>query len=64
METLITPVAEEVSCRLSSAEASSSPSPAASSTLQEVPVSSLVGQNTEEAASTVVQNSLANASAA
>ena len=63
METLITPVAEEVSC-LSPAEASSNPSPAALSTLQEVPVSSPVGQNTEEAASTVVPNSLANASAA
>ena len=64
METLITPVAEEVSCRLSPAEASGNPSPAALSTLQEVPVSSPVDQNTEEAASTVVQNSLANASAA
>ena len=64
METLITPVAEEISCRLSPAEASSNPSPAALSTLQEVPVSSPVGQNTEEAASTVVQNSLVNVSAA
>ena len=34
------------------------------STLQEVPVSSPVGQNTEEVASTVVQQSLANASTA
>ena len=62
METLITRVADEVSRRLSPAEASTNPSPAALSTLQEVPVSSPVGQNTEEVASTVVQQSLANAS--
>ena len=64
METLITRVADEVSRRLSPAEVSSNPSPAALSTLQEVPVSSPVGQNTEEVASTVVQQSLANASTA
>ena len=60
-ETLITRVADEVSRRLSPAEVSSKPSPA---TLQEVPVSSPVGQDTAEVASTVVQQSLANASTA
>ncbi|CAH3116352.1 unnamed protein product [Porites lobata] len=64
METLITRVADEVPRRLSPAEVSSNPSPAALSTLQEVPVSFPVGQNTEEVASTVVQQSLANASTA
>ena len=64
METLITRVADEVSRRLSPAEVSSNPSPATLATLREVPVSSPVGQNTEEVASTVVQQSLANASTA
>ena len=64
IETLITQVADEVSRRLSPAEASRNPSPAALSTLQEVPVSSPVVQNTEKVASTVVQQSLANASTA
>lgn len=64
METLITRVAHEVSRRLSPAEAPSNPSPVALSTLQEVPVSSPVVQNTEEATSTVVKHSFANASAA
>ena len=44
METLITRVADEVSRRLSPAEVSSNPSPAALSTLQEVPVSSLLAR--------------------
>ena len=61
METLITRVADEASRRLSPAKVSSNPSPAALSTIQEVSVSSPVGQNTEEVASTVVQQSLANA---
>ena len=64
MESLITRVADEVSRRLSPAEVSRTPSPSALSTLQEVPVSSPVGQNTAEVASTVVQQSLANASTA
>ena len=64
METLITRVADEVSRRLSPAEVSSNPSPEALSTLQEVAVSSPVGQNTEEVACTVVQQSLADASTA
>ena len=64
METLITRVADEVSRRLSPAEVSSTPSPSPLSTLQEVPVSSPVGQNTAEVASTVVQQSLVNASTA
>ncbi|CAH3028687.1 unnamed protein product [Porites evermanni] len=64
METLITRVADEVSRRLPPAEVSGNPSPAALSTLQEVPVGSPVGQNTEEVASMVVQQSLANASTA
>ena len=62
MERLITRVADEVSRRLSPVDVSSTPSPSALSTLQEVPVSSPVGQNTAEVASTVVQQSLANAS--
>ena len=64
MESLITRVADKVSRRLSPAEVSSTPSPSALSTLLEVPVSSPVGQNTAEVASTVVQQSLANASTA
>ena len=46
MESLITRVADEVSRRLYPAEVSSTPSPSPLSTLQEVPVSSPVGQNT------------------
>ena len=61
MESLITRVADEVSRRLSSAEVYRTPSHAALSTLQEVPVSLPVGKNTAEVASTVVQQSLANA---
>ena len=62
METLIARVADEVSRLLSPAEVSNNPSSAALSTLQEVPVSSPVAQKTDEVASTVVQQRLANAS--